>query len=194
MRIGVTGGIGSGKSYVCRLLEQHWQMPVYDCDREAKRLMNTSPALRQQLQALVGDDVYDAQGQLDKTVMSRYLFSDAAHVRQVNAIVHPAVKDDFEAWAASQEGDVVMESAILVEAGLRDTVDSLVVVDAPLPLRLQRVVRRDDVTEEQVQARIRHQLSAEELRQQADYVVVNDGRDLMKQLTTIIHSKKMIQC
>ena len=187
MKIGVTGGIGSGKSYVCRLLAQRWQLPVYDCDSAAKMLMVSSPRIRQQLQELVGDDVYDAGGQLNKGVMSRYLFADAAHVKAVNAIVHPAVKDDFEQWASRQTGDVVMESAILVEAGFAKAVDCLVVVEAPLALRIQRAMARDGATEEQVRARVRHQMTAEQLRAYADIVIVNDGRDLLSQLSPIVN-------
>ena len=187
MKIGVTGGIGSGKSYVCRLLAQRWQLPVYDCDSAAKMLMVSSPHIRQQLQELVGDDVYDADGQLNKGVMSRYLFTDAAHVKAVNAIVHPAVKDDFELWASQQTGDVVMESAILVEAGFAKAVDCLVVVEAPLALRIQRAMARDGATEEQVRARVRHQMTAEQLRAYADIVIVNDGRDLLSQLSPIVN-------
>ena len=187
MKIGVTGGIGSGKSYVCRLLAQRWQLPVYDCDSAAKMLMVSSPRIRQQLQELVGDDVYDAGGQLNKGVMSRYLFADAAHVKAVNAIVHPAVKDDFEQWASQQTGDVVMESAILVEAGFAKAVDCLVVVEAPLALRIQRAMARDGATEEQVRARVRHQMTAEQLRAYADIVIVNDGRDLLSQLSPIVN-------
>ena len=187
MKIGVTGGIGSGKSYVCRLLAQRWQLPVYDCDSAAKMLMVSSPRIRQQLQELVGDDVYDAGGQLNKGVMSRYLFADAAHVKAVNAIVHPAVKDDFEQWASRQTGDVVMESAILVEAGFAKAVDRLVVVEAPLALRIQRAMARDGATEEQVRARVRHQMTAEQLRAYADIVIVNDGRDLLSQLSPIVN-------
>lgn len=183
----MTGGIGSGKSYVCRLLAQRWQLPVYDCDSAAKMLMVSSPHIRQQLQELVGDDVYDASGQLNKGVMSRYLFTDAAHVKAVNAIVHPAVKDDFEQWASRQTGDVVMESAILVEAGFAKAVDRLVVVEAPLALRIQRAMVRDGASEEQVQARIRHQMTAEQLRAYADIVIVNDGRDLLSQLSSIVN-------
>ena len=187
MKIGVTGGIGSGKSYVCRLLAQRWQLPVYDCDSAAKMLMVSSPRIRQQLQELVGDDVYDAGGQLNKGVMSRYLFADAAHVKAVNTIVHPAVKDDFELWASQQTGDVVMESAILVEAGFAKAVDFLVVVEAPLALRIQRAMARDGATEEQVRARVRHQMTAEQLRAYADIVIVNDGRDLLSQLSPIVN-------
>ena len=180
MRIGITGGIGSGKSYVCHILAQQLGVPCYDCDREAKRLMHASPELRQQLQALVGAEVYDADGPLD--IMSRYLFADAAHAARVNAIVHPAVKADFLAWAAQQTTDVLMESAILVEAGFRDVVDYLVVVDAPLELRIERAMQRDGASRQQVEARIRQQLPAEELRKQADFIVLNDGRDLGPQL------------
>ena len=187
MKIGVTGGIGSGKSYVCRLLAQRWQLPVYDCDSAAKMLMVSSPHIRQQLQELVGDDVYDAGGQLNKGVMSRYLFADTAHVKAVNTIVHPAVKDDFEQWASQQTGDVVMESAILVEAGFAKAVDCLVVVEAPLALRIQRAMARDGATEEQVRARVRHQMTAEQLRAYADIVIVNDGRDLLSQLSPIVN-------
>lgn len=187
MRIGVTGGIGSGKSFVCHLLERLLDVPLYDCDREAKRLMYVSPELRRQLQALVGAEVYDADGHLDKAVMSRYLFADAHHAASVNAIVHPAVKADFLAWAEHQATDVLMESAILVEAGLRDIVDCLVVVEAPLELRIERAMRRDAASRQQVEARIRQQMSAEELRKYADFIVVNDGRDLLQQLEPIVN-------
>ena len=188
MRIGITGGIGSGKTYVCRLLEQQLGVPLYDCDREAKRLMHSSPELRRQLSALVGAEVYDADGHLDKAVMSRYLFADAAHAARVNAIVHPAVKDDFLAWAAQQATDVLMESAILVEAGMRDSIDCLVVVEAPLELRIERAMRRDAASRQQVEARIRQQMPAEELRNYADFIVVNDGRDLLPQLDPIVNN------
>ena len=187
MRIGITGGIGSGKTYVCRLLEQQLGVPLYDCDREAKRLMHSSPELRRQLSALVGAAVYDANGHLDKAVMSRYLFADAAHAARVNAIVHPAVKADFLAWAAQQATDVLMESAILVEAGMRDSIDCLVVVEAPLELRIERAMRRDAASRQQVEARIRQQMPAEELRNYADFIVMNDGRDLLPQLTPIVN-------
>ena len=188
MRIGITGGIGSGKTYVCRLLEQQLGVPLYDCDREAKRLMHSSPELRRQLSALVGAEVYDADGHLDKAVMSRYLFADAAHAARVNAIVHPAVKDDFLAWAEQQATDVLMESAILVEAGMRDSIDCLVVVEAPLELRIERAMRRDAASRQQVEARIRQQMPAEELRNYADFIVVNDGRDLLPQLDPIVNN------
>jgi len=191
MRIGLTGGIGAGKSYVSRLLTAECGIPVYDCDREAKRLMTTSPTIRQQLTALVGAEAYLPDGQLNKKLLADYLFADEGHQRAVNAIVHPAVKADFKQWAAEQEqagAAVGIESAILVEACFTDLADKVIVVEAPLALRLQRVMERDGATEEQVRARMARQLSDEERRQSADLVILNDGRDIAEQLKHYILS------
>lgn len=185
MIIGITGGIGSGKSYVSQWLSHHYRIPVYDCDREARRLM-LGAAIRKKLKALVGDDAYLPDGQLNKPRLADYVFADANHTEAVNAIVHPVVKRDVKRWAARQGGLVLVESAILVEAHFLDTVDKVIVVEAPLSLRVQRVVQRDGTTEEQVMARIAHQLSDEERRQVADLVVVNDGRDFREQLSSFM--------
>ena len=189
MRIGLTGGIGAGKSYVAQQLTAQYGIPVYDCDREAKRLMVTSPVTRQQLTALLGTEAYLPDGQLNKRLIADYLFANEEHQRAVNAIVHPAVKADFRQWATEQEQAgapaVGIESAILVEAGFTDLADKVIVVEAPLALRLQRVMKRDGATEEEVRARMARQISDEERRQAADFIIVNDGSDLSEQLTNI---------
>lgn len=189
MRIGLTGGIGAGKSYVSQLLTAQCGIPVYDCDREAKHLMVTSPVIRQQLTALLGTEAYLPDGQLNKRLIADYLFANEEHQRAVNAIVHPAVKADFRQWATEQEQAgapaVGIESAILVEAGFTDLADKVIVVEAPLALRLQRVMKRDGATEEEVRARMARQISDEERRQAADFIIVNDGSDLCEQLTNI---------
>lgn len=189
MRIGLTGGIGAGKSYVAQQLTAQYGIPVYDCDREAKRLMVTSPVIRQQLTALLGAEAYLPDGQLNKRLIADYLFANEEHQRAVNAIVHPAVKADFRQWATEQEQAgapaVGIESAILVEAGFTDLADKVIVVEAPLVLRLQRVMERDGATEEEVRARMARQISDEERRQAADFIIVNDGSDLSEQLTNI---------
>ena len=189
MRIGLTGGIGAGKSYVAQQLTAQCGIPVYDCDREAKHLMVTSPVIRQQLTALLGTEVYLPDGQLNKRLIADYLFANEEHQRAVNAIVHPAVKADFRQWAAEQEQAgapaVGIESAILVEAGFTDLADKVIVVEAPLALRLQRVMERDGATEEEVRARMARQISDEERRQAADFIIVNDGSDISEQLTNI---------
>ena len=185
MTIGITGGIGSGKSYVARWLTRQYQIPVYDCDREAKRLM-TSDVLRPALIDLLGSDVYLPDGQLNKPLLADYVFRDAAHQAAINAIVHPEVKNDFRRWADARGGLVAIESAILVEAGFTDVVDVLIAVEAPLDLRLQRVAQRDGATPAQTNARIRRQLEDEARRAAADYVIINDGRDFGPQLRIFI--------
>lgn len=192
MRIGITGGIGSGKSYVAHLLYTLYNIPVYDCDREARRLMEESDDIRRQLTALIGADAYTPDGQLNKPVIASYLFASAEHASQVNAIVHPAVKADFARWADEQQQSgssqyVAVESAILIEAGFADAVDCVVVVDAPTELRLQRAMQRDHATPEQVRERMSQQISDDERRRYATHIIINDGRDLESQLAQLIH-------
>lgn len=185
-KLGITGGIGSGKSYVARLLKQHFGIPVYDSDREARRLMTTSASIRQSLTALIGAEAYRADGLLDTAVVARYLFASAEHAQRVNAIVHPAVKDDFLRWAGQTQGLVAFESAILLEAGFRDAVDSLLVVHAPTALRVQRVVQRDGFDEQHVRQRMAQQIDDATRLAAADYLVYNDGRPVLPQLQAII--------
>lgn len=187
MTIGITGGIGSGKSYIARWLSERYAMPLYDCDREARRLMLT-PALRRRLTALIGAEAYLPDGQLNKPFVAQYLFADDAHAAAVNAIVHPAVRRDVRRWAQRQAGPSLVESAILVEAGLLDVVDKLIVVEAPLELRIQRVISRDGTTGHQVRQRIARQTTDDQRRRFADCVVVNDGSDFTAELRFFIDS------
>ena len=186
MRIGITGGIGSGKSYVARQLSDQFGIPVYDSDREARRLMVASHDVREALVHLLGEDAYTPDGELCKPVVARYLFASAEHAAKVNAIVHPAVKADFLRWAQVCSCDVALESAILVEAGFQDVVDCLLVVTAPEELRLQRAMLRDGAGEEQVRRRMAQQAELQTLLQAADYIIVNDGRELQPQLVDFV--------
>lgn len=191
IKIAITGGIGSGKSYVSHLLED-MHVPVYNADNEAKRLMVSDEEIRRGLVELLGIDVY-RDGVLDKKRLASYLFSDASHTLRVNEIVHPCVRKDFVRWVECQtECEVVgMESAILYEAGFEDTVDAVVMVYAPVQLRIQRAMYRDGATEEQVRARMSVQMDDGEKCRRADFVVVNDGsRPLGPQLTEIIQQLK----
>lgn len=190
MRIGITGGIGCGKSYVARLLTSQFGIPVYDSDQEARRMMQESEEIRQKLVALLGDEAYDASGALCKPVVARYLFASEDHAATINAIVHPAVKADFVRWAVAQEGDVALESAILVEAGFHDVVDCLLLVTAPEELRLRRAMQRDGVGEEQVRQRMARQTAEDVRLRAADYVLINDGRDVVPQLKEFIETFK----
>ena len=172
--LGITGGIGSGKSYISSLLREQLSVPVYDCDTEAKRLMAEDKSIQQQLMNLVGAHVYKA-GKWQKDVLADYLFANQQNASQVNAIVHPAVKDDFRRWTALQKADLVaIESAILYESGFVSLADKVLYVDASKELRIQRVMQRDGSTRQQVEARMNMQ-KAEEQRQKADFIIENEG-------------------
>ena len=179
IKIAVTGGIGSGKSYISHLLE-NMHIPVYNADNEAKRLT-------------VSDEEVYKDGLLNKPLLASYLFSDPAHVLQINSIIHPRVRKDFTVWVERQEKcEIVgMESAILYEAGFQDTVDAVIMVYAPVELRIQRAMYRDGASEEQVRARIAAQMDDEEKRRRADFTVVNDGVQLLiPQLNRIVEQLK----
>lgn len=175
IKIGITGGIGSGKSVVSRLLEL-MGIPVYISDVESKRLTGRDIVIRRQLCSLLGDDVY-LGGELNKSLLASYLFSDPDHAREINGIIHPRVKEDFRQWAMAHIFDAIIgiESAILIESGFVDEVDAIVMVYAPLEVRLQRTIHRDHSSLELVMKRIQSQMDDEEKRKQADFVIVNDG-------------------
>ena len=174
IKIGITGGIGSGKSVVSRLLEI-MGIPVYISDIEAKRITQTDPVIRRGLCDLVGQDVFQG-GELNRSLLASYMFGHQEHVRKVNEIIHPQVKEDFRQWAARLKSELLvgMESAILVEAGFKDEVDFLVMVYAPLEVRVERAVKRDCSSRELVMKRIEAQMSDEVKRSHADFVIVND--------------------
>ena len=195
IRIGITGGIGSGKSYVCRLLQQRG-IPVYSCDDEAKRLMQESPFIRERLCQLIGSDAYIGQ-ELNKPVIAQFLFADSQHSTQVNQIIHPIVRKDFTEWTQRQNVPIVaQESAILFEAGFQDTVDVTLLVYAPHSLRLQRAMKRDHATSEQIEARMAQQMDEEEKRLRADYCILNDGTanldEQIERLLTQLQKTKLL--
>ncbi|MBQ9230809.1 MAG: dephospho-CoA kinase [Prevotella sp.] len=184
MKIGITGGIGSGKSYVCKRLARYG-IKVYDCDAAAKRLIRTSPVIRQQLTALIGDDTY-VDGQLNKAAVARFLLLSEENTKAIDTIVHPAVFRDFK-----ESGMQWMESAIMYESGIYCLVDKVIVVTAPQEVRIQRVMQRDHISREKVLQWMQRQWSQEEVRQHADYEIINDGiADIDTQLNILI--KKLI--
>ena len=190
MKIGITGGIGSGKSYVSNLLRQKFGIPVYDCDKEAKRLTAEDEEIRQRLIALVGPEVF-AGGGLNKQLLADYLFADVEHASAVNAIIHPIVLLDFEKWAADngQQTTVGLESAILYESGFNASVDYVLFVDAPEDVRLRRAMLRDNASEAQIRARMKMQ-RPELHRLQADFIIDNSTDNdtrLQEQLANIVY-------
>ena len=168
MKIGITGGIGSGKSYVCRQL-QRYGIEVYDCDAAAKRLIRTSPIIYKGLTDLIGPEVY-IDGQLNKSVVAQFLLQNEDNARAIDAIVHPSVFRDFE-----ESGMEWMESAIMFESGIYRLVDKVIVVTAPQDVRIQRVMQRDHLSREKVLQWMERQLPQEEVIRRADYEIINDG-------------------
>lgn len=188
IKIGITGGIGSGKSVVASVL-QTMGIPVFDCDAESKRLCAVHPGIRQQLIELVGPEVYQGND-LNKPLLASYLFSSSSHVLQVNGIIHPVLKDYFKRWVSEQHTEMVaIESAILFEAGYDDVVDSVIMVSAPLEVRIARAMQRDGATREAIEERIRQQMDDEEKRSCSQFVVVNDGNSpVIPQVLEIINT------
>lgn len=172
-KIGITGGIGCGKSYVCNKFREQGY-PVYDCDKEAKRLMVEDKFIISQIKQLVGYEAYLPDGTLNVPLLAKYLFQSPENQTRLNLIVHPAVKDDFLRWADRQTSDkVFIESAILFEAGFRDVVDMVGFVSAPLETRIQRIMKRDKTTREHAIEWISKQMPDEEKRKLADFVIEN---------------------
>lgn len=173
MKIGITGGIGSGKSYVCKLLKARG-IEVYDCDQAAKRIIRTSEEVRQKLLQLIGS--------LEKADIARFLLESETNAKKIDAIVHPAVFRDFE-----ESGYQWMESAILYESGANKLVDRVVVVTAPEEVRIQRVMQRDTISREKALQWMQRQWPQEELRRRADYEILNDGHaDLNEQIEALL--------
>lgn len=187
MRVAITGGIGSGKSYVCRMLEQRG-IHVYDCDAAAKRLMRESSDLQKQLRRLVGEEVYAQDGTLQKRILAEFLLRSEANKLAVNDAVHPAVAADFMA-----SGMEWLESAILFESGFNHRVpfDCIVCVTAPRAVRLARIMQRDNISAERAEQWIDAQMPQEEMSRRSDFVIVNDGRlDVDTQIDKIINNKQ----
>lgn len=183
MLTAITGGIGSGKSYVCRMLESRG-ISVYDCDAAAKRLMRTSEKLQQELRQLVGQDVYTSDGQLQKRVLADFLLTSEANKLALNDVIHPTVAEDF-----LSSGMTWLESAILFESGFdrRIRFDRIVCVSAPRDVRIQRIMRRDNITAEKAAEWIDTQMAQEEVERRSHFVIVNDGKsDIEQQIDNML--------
>ena len=187
-KVGITGGIGSGKSTVCEMLADRG-VAVYTADERAKALMATDAALRSSIIEAFGSDAYTAEG-LNRGFLAANVFASPEALARLNGLVHPAVMADFEAWAEQQEGDyVVLESAILFEAALDGRVDVSVAVMAPEALRLERAMARDGASEEQIRARMRNQLSDEERNVRAKFTIVNIVLDDLEEDVEQLHRR-----
>ncbi len=193
LSIGITGGIGSGKSVVCRLFLV-LGVPVYDSDFRAKWVMANDAALRDELIAAFGPETFDAAGQLNRAHLSRVAFADATELARLNALVHPAVGRDFATWSAARAAEghryILKEAALLFESGAYRQLDQIITVFAPLPVRQVRVLRRDPHrTPDDILAIIGKQLSEEEKMQRADHIVYNDDQHLLIPQALQLHAQ-----
>ncbi len=188
IKIGITGGIGSGKSVVAHFFTLSG-IPVYIADEESKYLTDHSPVIRKKLSALFGNEIYTNSG-LDRKRFASFIFSNQALLKKVNEIIHPVVKKDFIKWVNAQKGGIcALESAILYESGFDKSVDTVLMVYAPVELRLARVMQRDGSDEADIMRRMNRQRSDDLKRKQADYVIINDDANaLTPQLEKFLNS------
>ncbi len=192
LRIGITGGIGSGKTTVSRVFEA-LGFPVYYADLEAKKIIETDAQVINKISNLFGSDIY-LSGKLDRKRLASLVFNDNDLLNKINGIVHPAVAIHFENWVSKSTSAIVFkEAAILFESGAYKQVDKTILVTAPLDLRVKRVTERDGVLAEDVKKRIANQMSENELLKLTNFTVVNDGNTLvLPQLLSIIENLKKL--
>ena len=189
IKVGITGGIGSGKTTVCAIFER-LGVPVYYSDKRAKDLMQEDKQLVLQIRNLLGESAYNEDKSLNRVFIAEQVFGNESKLLTLNELVHPAVKKDYESWASILENKgypyCIKEAALLVESGSYKDLDKLIVVTAPIEDRISRVIARDGTTAEQVKKRIDAQLPDEQKLKLADYVIINDkATDLVPQVTKI---------
>lgn len=178
MILGVTGGIGAGKSLVCEVFS-HLGIACYNSDDRAKALLNHNPELKEEVIQLLGEDAYD-KGLLNRSFVAQRVFGNSELLEGLNALVHPRVKRDFESWQIEQDSKfVIKEAAILIESGAYQQCDQILVVTAPKELRINRVLARDGADRASVEARMNKQLDEEERLSHANFVIKNDEQQML---------------
>lgn len=193
LKIGITGGIGSGKSTVAKIFAI-LGIPVYYADGAAKRLMETNAELQQSLTAVFGDQLYQ-DGQLNRPFLANLVFNDADKLAQLNALVHPATLKDAEEWMQRQTAPYCLkEAALIFESGSQQNLDYVIGVYAPESLRIQRVVQRDGVKQEQVLARMNKQINETIKMRLCDFVIANDEQQMVIPQVMALHERLLSMC
>lgn len=178
--IGLTGGIGSGKSLVARIFSS-LGVPVYDADSQAKKLMNTDSVLMASIQKEFGNEAYDQNGVLNRKFLAASVFNNPEKLKVLNQLVHPRVQADTEKWVVENKGQsyLIKEAALLFESGSFQNLDKIIVVTAPQDVRVNRVMLRDGRSKQEVESIIRNQMAEEEKAARADFIVRNDESELV---------------
>lgn len=187
--LGITGGIGSGKSIVCKVLS-FFNIPIYDADKEAKILNDISPTIRHKLTEYFGEDIYKSNI-LDKKLLASYIFNNKDDLAYVNSVIHTELSKHFLEWIdVNKDYDTIaIDAAVLFEAGFQKYVDKIITVVAPIDVRIDRVSKRDNLSNEQIISRINSQMSDEQRTSLSDYVVINDEQQsIIKQINNIVKS------
>lgn len=189
MQIGLTGGIGSGKSTVAKVFEL-LHVPVYYADNRSKYILQNNSLVKEKLREYWGEIIFDSAGNIDTKALAEIVFKNEAELQKLNALLHPLVADDYNKWLSAQNcAFVIKEAAILVESGSYKTCDKIIVVSVPQNIAIERVKARDNASEEQVLARMSKQMPNDEKIKYADFVIENDGIKMLIPQILEIHKK-----
>lgn len=188
LRVGITGGIGSGKSTVCNIFKQ-LGIAVYNADTRVKELYETDAALVQTIANNLGNELL-VNGKLDLQKLKQKVFTDAQMLGKLNAVVHPAVFEDYENWCLAHQNEIytLKEAAIMFESGSNEHVHKIIGVVAPEAVKIARVQQRDGLSEEQIRDRMHKQLAQEELIKRCDYIIENDGSQSLIEQVMKLHN------
>jgi len=188
--VGITGGIGSGKSVVCKIFEQ-LGIPIYDADSAVKLLYDKFPELKQSIKELVSEDAIDKNGNVNRKKLAEIIFNSDEKLAILNKLVHPLVKLDFKNWVDSNKGYpyLIKEAAILFESGANKDCDNVITVISPIELRIERIRQRDKKTKTEIESIISRQLSDEELIKRSDFVIYNDEKQMLIPQVLKVHEE-----
>ncbi|NUM31481.1 MAG: dephospho-CoA kinase [Bacteroidetes bacterium] len=178
LKIGITGGIGSGKTTICKIFE-HFNIPVYYSDQKAKKLLNSNKEVIKNIKECFGWESYNEKGNLDRNYLAKIVFNNQQKLNLLNSIVHPPLFEDYRKWVIANKKYpyTLKEAALMFETSSYKELDKIVVVTAPINTRINRVVKRDNVRKEDVLKRMENQLSDREKIAKADYIIKNDGKN-----------------
>jgi len=190
LKVGITGGIGSGKTTVCKVFET-LGVPVYYADVEAKKIQEEDAEVKGAIVKEFGENIITSSGTIDRTKLAAIVFNNKDKLQKLNNIVHPAVAKHFNDWLAANRASkyTLQEAAILFESGVYKTVDKIISVIAPLDIRIARTIKRDRISEELVKQRINNQLSDEEKIKRSDFIIYNDEQQLLIPQIIRIHEQ-----